>query len=62
VKIVPSQDTRRLLKLFGVAMTDLEDAVQRAASKDELARIDAEVSARLKEVNELIAQLRARGK
>jgi uncharacterized protein YceH (UPF0502 family) len=62
VKTVPSEGTRRLLKLFGVAVTDLEDAVQRAASKEELARIDAELSARLKEVNELIAQLRARGK
>lgn len=59
---MPSEGTRRLLKLFGMAVTDLEDAVQRAASKEELARIDAELSARLKELNELIAQFRARGK
>jgi len=55
---VPSEETRRLLKLFGIAVTDLEDAVQRGASKEELARIDAELSVRLKEVNELIARLR----
>jgi hypothetical protein len=58
VKTVPSEETRRLLKLFGIAVTDLEDAVQRGASKKELARIDAELSVRLKEVNELIARLR----
>ncbi len=55
---MPSEETRRLLKLFGIAVTDLEDAVQRGASKEELARIDAELSVRLKEVNELIARLR----
>jgi hypothetical protein len=57
---MPSEETRRLLKLFGVAVTDLEDAVQRGAPKDDLARVDAELSLRLKEVNELIARLRAR--
>jgi uncharacterized protein YceH (UPF0502 family) len=62
VKTVSSEGTRRLLKLFGMAVTDLEDAVQRAASKEELARVDAELNARLKEVNELIAQLRARAR
>lgn len=59
---MPSEGTRRLLKLFGMAVTDLEDAVQRAASKEELARIDAALNARLKELNELIAQFRARAK
>jgi hypothetical protein len=59
---MPSEETRRLLKLFGIAVTDLEDAVQKGAPKEELARIDAELSLQLKEVNELIARLRARAK
>jgi hypothetical protein len=59
---MPSEETRRLLKLFGIAVTDLEDAVQRGAPKEELARIDAALSLHLKEVNELIAKLRAGAK
>jgi hypothetical protein len=43
-------------------VTDLEDAVQRGASKEELARIDTELSVRLKEVNALIARLRERAR
>jgi hypothetical protein len=57
---MPSEEIRRLLKLFGIAVTDLEDAVQKGAPKEELARIDAELSLHLKEVNELIARLRER--
>jgi hypothetical protein len=56
---MPSEETRRLLKLFGIAVTDLEDAVQKGAPKEELARIDAELNLHLKEVNDLIAKLRA---
>jgi len=59
---MPSAETRRLLKLLGIAVTDLEDASQRGAPKEELARIDAELSLHLKEVNELIARLLARAK
>jgi hypothetical protein len=59
---MPSEETRRLLKVFGVAVTALEDAVQRGAPKDDLARVDAKLSLHLKEVNELIARLRARAK
>ena len=59
---MPGEETRRLLKRFGIAVTDLEDAVQRGAPKEELARIDAELSLHLKEVSELIAKLRARAK
>lgn len=57
---MPSEESRRLLKLFGIAVTDLEDALQRGATKEELARADAEVSARLVQVHELIDRLRAR--
>ncbi len=44
---MPSEESRRLLKAFGIAVTDLEDALQKGATKEELARADAEVSARL---------------
>jgi hypothetical protein len=59
---MPSEETRRLLKLFGIAVTDLEDAVQMGAPKEELARIEAELNLHLKEVNDLIAKLRAGAK
>jgi hypothetical protein len=51
---VPSDDTRRILKLFGVAVTNLEDA----ATPEERARADAELAERLREVQDLIARLR----
>lgn len=57
---MPSEETRRLLKLFGIAVTDLEDAVAKGASKEELARVNAEMTARLGEVNQLIERLRQR--
>ncbi len=59
---MPSEESRRLLKFFGIAVTDLEDALQKGATKEELARADAEVSARLAQVHELIERLRARAK
>ncbi len=59
---MPSEESRRLLKFFGIAVTDLEDALQKGATKEELARADAEVSARLAQVHEFIERLRARAK
>jgi hypothetical protein len=59
---MPSEESRRLLKNFGIAVTDFEDALQRRASKEELARADTEVTARLAQVQELIERLRARAK
>ena len=35
---MPSDETRRLLKLFGVAVTSLEDAIDRKAPLDEIAK------------------------
>jgi hypothetical protein len=52
---MPSDETRRILKLFGVAVTNLEDA----ASAAERARWSAELAARLREVHELIERLGA---
>lgn len=53
---MPSDETRRILKLFGVAVTNLEDA----ASPDERAKWSAELAERLREVRELIERLRAK--
>ena len=55
-----SDETRRLLKVFGIAITDYEDAVAAKAPRDKLAKIEAEVKARLAEVTALIERLGAR--
>jgi hypothetical protein len=59
---MPSDETRRVLKVFGVAVTAFEDAVDKRAPADELNQADAEVRARLEEVTTLIERLRARKK
>jgi hypothetical protein len=56
---MPSDETRRLLKTLGIAVTDLEDAVQGKSSMDEILKLDAEARARLVEVAALIDSLRA---
>ena len=55
---MPSEETRRLLKLFGVAVTSFEDAVERGAPADEIAQAEAEAKSRLLEVSALIEGLR----
>ena len=57
---MPSEEVRRLLKLFGVAVTEFEDAVHQNASPDELRRRDADVRARLEEIEAFIERLRRR--
>jgi hypothetical protein len=59
---MPTDETRRLLKVFGVAVTAFEDAVDKAASPEERRKTEAEVRARLEEVTALIERLRARQK
>ena len=56
---MPSDETRRLLRLFGVAVTAYEDAVQNRSSMEELRKSEREVRARLEEVTALIDHLRA---
>ncbi len=51
---MPSDETRRLLKLFGVAVTSLEDAT----TPEERAKWSAELSERLREVHVLVERLR----
>ena len=56
---MPSDETRRLLRLFGVAVTAYEDAVQNRFSMEEVRKSEREVRERLEEVTALIDRLRA---
>jgi hypothetical protein len=57
---MPTDETRRVLKVFGVAVTALEDAVDKGASPEEVRKAEAEVRARLEEVSGLIERLRSK--
>jgi hypothetical protein len=57
---MPTDETRRVLKVFGVAVTAYEDAVDKGAPPAELKKTETEVRARLEEVTALIDRLRAR--
>jgi hypothetical protein len=55
---MPTDDTRRLLKTFGVAVTTLEDAVQNKAPTEEIAQAERQARTLLTEVTALIDRLR----
>lgn len=55
-----SDDTRKLLKVFGVAVTNFEDALERRAPAEEIARLDHELAERMREVVALVERLRQR--
>ena len=57
---MPSDETRRLLKLFGVAVANLEDAIDQRAPLDEIAKWDQELAERTREIIALVEQLRSR--
>ncbi len=59
---MPTDETRRVLKVFGVAVTAYEDAVDKGAPPEELRKAEAEVRSRLEEVTALIERLRAKKK
>lgn len=59
---MPTDETRRVLKVFGVAVTAFEDAVDKGASPEDLRKVEAEVRTRLEEVTALIERLRAKKK
>ena len=48
--------TRRLLKVFGIAVTSLEDALE-AGQADEARKAAAELRERMKEVIELVERM-----
>jgi hypothetical protein len=57
---MPSDETRRVLKLFGVAVTSLEDAIDRPAPFDEIMKWDRELAERTREMHALVDRLRSR--
>jgi len=56
---MPSDETRRLLKTFGVAVTAYEDAVHDKSPMEGILEAEAEARARLQEVIALLDYLRA---
>jgi hypothetical protein len=57
---MPSDETRRVLKVFGVAVTSLEDAIDRKAPLEEITTWDAELADRTREIIALVERLRSR--
>jgi hypothetical protein len=57
---MPSDETRRLLKVFGVAVTSLEDAVDRKAPFEEIMKWDTELADRTRDILALVDRLRSR--
>jgi hypothetical protein len=55
-----SDETRRVLKVFGVAVTSLEDAIDQHKPLDEIMKWDAELADRTREVLALVDRLRSR--
>ena len=57
---MPSDETRRVLKVFGVAVTTYEDAIDKGGPAEEIKKAEAEIDASLTEVKTLIERLRAK--
>lgn len=57
---MPSDQTRKLLKIFGVAVTSLEDAIDQRAPTDEIMKLDQEVADRTREIIALVDRIRSR--
>jgi hypothetical protein len=57
---MPSDETRSVLKRFGVAVTSLEDAIDRHAPLDEIMKWDAELADRTRETIDFVERLRSR--
>jgi hypothetical protein len=57
---MPSEETRRQLKAFGVAVTSLEDAIDQKVSFAEIMKWDREVAERARDIIDLVERLRSR--
>jgi len=57
---MPSDETRRLLKVFGVAVTNLEDAIDGKAPFEEIMKWDGELADRTRDIIGLVERLRSR--
>ena len=54
---MPSDETRRLLRTFGVAITQFEDVVSSGAPAEEILQAEEEARARLNEIKALLERL-----
>jgi hypothetical protein len=57
---MPSDETRRVLKLFGVAVTNLEDAIDGKKPMEDIMKWDHELADRTREMLALVERLRSR--
>jgi len=57
---MPSDETRAVLKAFGVAVTNLEKAIDEKKPLAEIFEWDAVLADRLREVTSLVDRLRSR--
>jgi len=57
---MPSDETRRLLKVFGVAVTNLEDAIDNKAPFEEIMKWDHELADRTRDIIGHVERLRSR--
>jgi hypothetical protein len=57
---MPRDDTRAVLKAFGVAVTNLEKAIDEKAPLAQIFEWDAVLADRLREVTNLVDRLRSR--
>ncbi|HSF07545.1 MAG TPA: hypothetical protein VLG10_17330 [Methylomirabilota bacterium] len=57
---MPSDETRRLLKVFGVAVTNLEDAIDGKASVEAIVKLDTELAERMRDIIAFVERLRSR--
>jgi len=58
--MMATDETRGILKAFGIAVTDYEDALEKGAPSDQLSKAEKEMLRRLQEVTALIESLRKR--
>jgi hypothetical protein len=57
---MPSDETRKLLRAFGVAVTSLEDAIDERAPMDRIMKLDGEVADRTRDIIALVDRIRSR--
>ncbi|MEX0805601.1 MAG: hypothetical protein WD688_20135 [Candidatus Binatia bacterium] len=56
---MPSDETRRLLRTFGVAVTQYEDAVSSGAAGEEIQKAEDEARSRLAEIQAFLERLKS---
>ncbi|MGE5303273.1 MAG: hypothetical protein ACM3TN_08080 [Alphaproteobacteria bacterium] len=59
---MPSDETRSLLKIFGIAVTTYEDLIQSAASAEQIKEAETQAFNRLTEIKNHMERLRAGAK